>query len=344
QSLKADLAKSRKELEELQVKQAAIDGDPLLAKLAAEHPGIGAAALAETAKLHAGDEENLRLWREFMPPCLEAIEQVYRRLNVKFDVTLGESFYHDRLAGVVEDLRKRGAARESDGALCVFFEGSDVPMIVQKRDGAFLYATTDLATIQYRLKTWSPDAILYVVDHRQGDHFKMLFAAARRWGCERVDLQHVSFGTVLGEDGRPYKTRSGDTVGLSGLLDEAVARAGQIVAANDDAKPDGAELSSEARQAIAERIGIAALKYADLSQNRTSDYVFSYDKMLAMNGNTATYMQYAYARNRSILRKAGVDPQQPREAPPPLILHHEHERGLALEILRLEEILNDAAG
>jgi arginyl-tRNA synthetase len=337
--LEADLSQSRKELAELQAKQAAIESSPTLSKLAAEHRDIGAAVLGETARLHAGDAENLRLWREFMPPCLDAIEQVYRRLGVKFDAALGESFYHDRLAAVVDDLRKRGIARESDGAVCVFFADSDVPMIVQKRDGAFLYATTDLATIQYRMETWSPDAILYVVDHRQSDHFKMLFAAARKWGCENVEFQHISFGTVLGEDGRPYKTRSGDTVGLTGLLDEAVSRAGQIVAANDDAKKEGPELSSAERQAIAERVGIAALKYADLSQNRTSDYVFSYDKMLAMNGNTATYMQYAYARVRSIFRKGAIDIDALRTQGAELKLDTPAERGLALSILRFSEAL-----
>ena len=337
--LQTDLSESRKELKALEDKQAAIESSPQLSKLAAAHREIGSAVLADTAKLHSGDAENLRLWREFMPPCLEAIEQVYRRLSVKFDVALGESFYHDRLAAVVEDLKTRGIARESDGAVCVFFEDSAVPMIVQKRDGAFLYATTDLATIQYRRETWSPDAILYVVDHRQSDHFKMLFAAARKWGCEQVEFQHVSFGTVLGDDGRPFKTRSGDTVGLMGLLDEAVARAGQIVAANDDAKPDGPELSPEARREIAERVGIAALKYADLSQNRTSDYVFSYDKMLAMNGNTATYMQYAYARVRSIFRRGSIDVDALRASGAAIKLDAPAERGLALAILRFSEAL-----
>ncbi|HUY92123.1 MAG TPA: arginine--tRNA ligase [Pirellulales bacterium] len=337
--LEADVSQSRRELKELQAKQAAIEGDPQLSKLAAEHREIGAEVLAETAKLHSGDEENLRLWREFMPPCLEAIEQVYRRLNVKFDVALGESFYHDRLAAVVNDLVKRGIARESDGAVCVFFEDSDVPMIVQKRDGAFLYATTDLATIQYRMETWSPDAILYVVDHRQSDHFKMLFAAARKWGCDQIEFQHISFGTVLGKDKKPYKTRSGDTVGLMGLLDEAVTRAGQVVAENDDAKPDGAELSPETRCEIAERVGIAALKYADLSQNRTSDYEFSYDKMLAMNGNTATYMQYAYARVRSIFRKGAVDVDALRASGAAITLGAPAERGLALAVQRFSEAL-----
>ncbi|OYV77800.1 MAG: arginine--tRNA ligase, partial [Planctomycetia bacterium 21-64-5] len=238
--LEKELAESRQAAKTLEAKQAAIENDPRLARLAAEHRDIATAVLAETAKLHAGDEENLRLWREFMPPCTQAIEQVYRRLGVKFDYTLGESFYHDRLAAVVDDLRRRGIARESEGAVCIFFDDMAVPMIVQKRDGAFLYATSDLATVQYRMQNWSPDAMLYVVDHRQSDHFRQLFAAARKWGYEGVEFQHISFGTVLGSDGRPFKTRSGDTVGLMGLLDDAVAHAYQVVCEVDEQKPQGA--------------------------------------------------------------------------------------------------------
>jgi arginyl-tRNA synthetase len=306
---------------------------------------VEAKVLQETAKLHAGDAENRRLWEEFLPACEDEIDRVYGRLNVTFDHTLGESFYEDRLAAVVEELLQKGLARESDGAICVFFkdekgEEEKVPMIVRKQDGAFLYATTDLATIRYRVETWSPDAILYIVDHRQGMHFKHLFAAARMLGYENLELEHVSFGTVLGDDGKPFKTRSGDTVGLESLLDEAVRRAGEIVAANDDAKPDGPELSSERRAEIAEIVGIGALKYADLSQNRTSDYVFSYDKMLAMNGNTATYMQYAYARVRSIFAKGNVDAEALRAAGKKILLAHPAERALAVEILRFSEALD----
>ena len=163
-----------------------------------------------------------------MPYCLEDIQRIYRRLNVDFDNTLGESFYHDMLSGVVEELQCRGIAQESQGAMCVFLEGQPAPMIVRKQDGAFLYATTDLATIRYRLEQWQPDAILYVVDHRQSMHFQQLFGAARRSGFDKVELQHISFGTVLGKDGRPFKTSArGDTVGLEGLLDEAVFRRGE---------------------------------------------------------------------------------------------------------------------
>jgi len=333
------LDQSREELNQLQVKLSAVERDPKLAELARQHADIASAVLAETAKLHAGDPENLRLWREFMPPCLAAIQQVYDRLGVRFDQTLGESFYHDRLAAVVDDLRRRRIARESDGAVCVFFDDNPVPMIVQKRDGAYLYATSDLATIQYRMETWRPDAMLYVVDSRQSDHFKLLFAAARKWGYDNVEFEHISFGTVLGEDGKPYKTRSGDTVGLMGLLDEAVARAGQVVAANDDDQKTGPELSAEARRQVAEVVGISAIKYADLSQNRGSDYVFSYDKMVAMNGNTATYMQYAYARVRSVFRKGGIDLDQLRASHPVIRLDLPAERALALSILRFSEAL-----
>jgi arginyl-tRNA synthetase len=300
---------------------------------------VAAAVLDETAKLHAGDEENRRLWREFLPFCEEEIDRIYRRLGVRFDHTLGESFYEDRLGPLVDDLVRRGIARESEGAICIFIEGRQVPMIVRKQDGAFLYATTDLATLRYRVETWNPDAILYVVDHRQSLHFEQLFAAARMMGYAGLELQHVSFGTVLGDDGRPFKTRSGDTVGLEGLLDEAVRRAAQIVSANDEAKPGGPELSADQRQRVAETVGIAALKYADLSQNRTSDYVFSYDKMLAMNGNTATYMQYAYARVRSIFAKGSVDVDALRSSGAKVRLDMPAERALGLELLRFGEAL-----
>jgi arginyl-tRNA synthetase len=215
-------------------------------------------------------------------------------------------------------------------------------MIIRKKDGAFLYSTSDLATIAYRMSTWQPQAILYVVDHRQSDHFAKLFAAARLWGYQDVELQHIAFGTVMGEDGKPYKTRSGDTVGLEGLLDEAVRRALAVVSTNDDSKPTGPEFSAEQRQHIAEVVGIAALKYADLSQNRTSDYVFSYDKMLALDGNTATYLQYSYARVQGIFAKGGVAISALRNAAEQLTLEHPAERALGLSLLRFSEALDEA--
>lgn len=339
--IESSLKESRDELEALRKKLEQEDRDPNFVRLAAEHRQVASAVLSETAKLHAGDEENRRLWREFLPACLDEIERIYGRLGVSFDHTLGESFYEEMLGPLVDELLSRGIARESDGAICIFLEGHHVPMLVRKQDGAFLYATTDLATIRYRMETWRPDAILYVVDHRQGLHFDQLFAAAALmgYGPDQVELQHVSFGTVLGEDGRPFRTRAGDTVGLEGLLDEAVARAAAIVAANDESKPGGQELTTQQREQIAETVGIAALKYADLSQNRSSDYVFSYDKMLAMNGNTATYMQYAYARVRSIFAKGTVDIDALRAAGAPICLGTPAERALGLELLRFAEAL-----
>jgi arginyl-tRNA synthetase len=327
------------ELAELENKICRAEADVDFMALEARHRDVEQAVLAETAKLHGGDAENLQLWREFLPECLEEINRVYQRLNVTFDHTLGESFYHDRLAPLVEELLGQGVARYSDGAVCIFLEGFDTPMLIRKKDGAFLYATTDLATLRYRMQSWAPDAVLYVVDHRQSLHFQQLFAVAKRMGYDRVELEHVSFGTVLGEDGRPFKTRAGDTVGLESLLDEAESRALAVVAANDDAKPGGPELSPDERVRIAKTVGIGALKYADLSQNRTSDYVFSYDKMLAMNGNTATYMQYTYARVCSILAKGRVDVEQLRASAAPIMLTTPAERALGLELLRFSEAL-----
>ncbi len=337
------LAALRETLDELRKKLAAVDENPELAQLAATHPEIGAAVLAETAALHSGDATNRALWERFLPACLEANERIYRRLRVTFDHTLGESFYEDRLAGVVADLTKQGLVTESDGAKCIFLPGIDAPFIVQKKDGAFLYATSDLATIQYRVQEWHPDAIVYVVDHRQSLHFEQLFATARRWGYNKIELEHVSFGTVLGEDGKPYKTRSGTAVGLDGLLDEAVERAHAIVCANDDAR-ETPLLSSEERQLVAERVGIGAIKYADLSHNRTSDYVFSYNKMLAMQGNTAAYMQYSYARVRSIFAKGNVDVAALRQQGAALKIGQPAERALALSLLQLSEALERVAG
>jgi arginyl-tRNA synthetase len=189
------------------------------------------------------------------------------------------------------------------------------------------------------MSEFQPDAIVYVVDHRQGDHFQMLFAAARLWGYRDVELQHVSFGTILGQDGKPYKTRSGDTVGLEGLLDEAVSRVAEVIAAT---KKEGESiLGSEEEQQVAETVGIAALKYADLSQNRTSDYTFSYDKMIALDGNTATYMQYAYARVNGIFRRGNISPQQVRAAGRPIVLSEPAERALGMQLVRFSEALSD---
>ncbi|MCC7474347.1 MAG: arginine--tRNA ligase [Pirellulales bacterium] len=338
----AAVVELRSELAELRAKVAAVEADATLGKLAAEHAGIGQQVLQETARLHSGDATNIELWRKYLPACLTEMEAMYARLGVRFDHTLGESYYQDRLRGVVKDLCEKKLARESDGAICVFLEGHDVPMIVQKQDGAFLYGTTDLATIQYRMNHWRPDAILYVVDHRQSLHFEQLFAVARLWGYGGVELQHIAFGTVLGDDGKPFKTRSGASVGLASLLDEAVERAYAIVSQNDDARPE-AMLSEVERRQVAERIGIGAIKYADLAHNRTSDYVFSYDKMLAMTGNTAAYMQYSYARVKSIFTKVIADSGLPVADTRPdatILLGTPQERALALALVQFAEALD----
>jgi arginyl-tRNA synthetase len=295
------------------------------------------AARAETVKLHAGDPENRALWTRFMPHCLRALDAVYERLGITFDVALGESFYDPMLESVVTDLEAKGLAVPSEGATVVFTEGSKAPFMVRKSDGAYNYATTDLATIRYRVETWNPDLVLYVVDHRQGDHFKQLFAVAKLWGYDQVELEHVPFGTILGTDRRPFKTREGDVVGLESLLDEGVAEARKVI---DENSPD---LDEVQRTRVSEAVGLGAIKYADLSQNRSSDYVFDWKKMLAMNGNTGAYLQYAYARIQSIFRKGGLTPEAVRAQKPSIFLDHPAERALGLRLLRLPETLELAA-
>jgi arginyl-tRNA synthetase len=291
------------------------------------------AARAETALLHEGDALNRALWSRFIPFCLQALQAVYDRLGVKFDVQHGESFYDSMLASVVSDLQQKGLAVPSEDAIVVFVEQTEAPFLIRKRDGAFTYATTDLATIKYRAQTWQPDQMLYVVDHRQGDHFKQLFEVARKWGITPADLEHVAFGTILGSDRRPFKTREGDVVGLESLLDEATTMARKVVDQNSP------ELDLAERERVAEVVGLGAIKYADLCQNRISDYVFDWQKMMAMNGNTATYLQYAFARIQSIFRKGGFKPEAIRLARPPIDLTHPAERALGVRLLRLPEVL-----
>ena len=308
---------------------------------------IAEAVRQETVKLHAGDAENVRLWQMFMPWCREEIDRIYRRLDVRFDHTHGESFYNPMLPDIVRSLLERGIAQESEGAVVIFLRENEPPALIRKKDGAFTYTTSDLATIRYRVEAWRPDATLYVVDFRQALHFKNLFEVARRWGYDKVELEHISFGSVLGADRRPIKTREGGAIELGQLLDEAVQR-GRTVYEQTRAErvarsEDVLELSAEERQRIAEVVGLGAVKYADLSQNRTSDYVFNWDKMLAMDGNTSTYMQYAYARVRSIFRKGGDKEDLFRSNPPDVSLGTPAERVLALQLLRLNESLEAAA-
>jgi arginyl-tRNA synthetase len=275
-------------------------------------------ARLELVKLQSGDAENTAIWKEMIALSQIQFDTIYGRLGVKFDHALGESFYNPWLGEVVADLLKRGIARESAGAVGVFSDGSFPPRedpflvnrdgewvadpaLIRKSDGGFNYMTTDLATIDYRLKTWSPHEIVYVVDDRQSPHFRKLFLTFARWqpdAAKGVKLVHVGFGKILGDDGKPFKTRSGDTVKLGDLLDEAEVRAFKIVSEKSSDLPEAQ------RREIARVVGLGAVKYADLLPNRQSDYVFSWDKMLALNGNTAPYLQYAYARIRSIFRKA----------------------------------------
>ncbi len=305
-------------------------------------------------RLQSGDPDATALWCNIVQASLEESQEIYDRLVVQLteDDVRGESFYNDKLPAVVSDLQASGLAVESDGAVCVFppgfktKEGEPLPFIIQKSDGAFLYATTDLAALRYRINELEADRIVYVTDARQIQHFQMLFKVAEMAGWDtrdgrKVELVHVTFGSVLGEDGKPLKTRSGENVKLKDLLDEAVERAKTVV------EEKNAELPAEKKSEIATAVGIGAVKYADYSNSRTSDYVFSFDKMLAMDGNTAPYMQYAYARVRSIERKAqtrGVDIQSELESVTGLNLIEPSELDLAKHLVRYAEAVEAAIG
>jgi len=272
---------------------AACDADPALLDRARQ----------ELVHLQDGDPENLAIWEEMIRLSRQKFDETYARLGVSFDHTLGESFYNPRLKGTVQELREKRLATESDGAIVVFFDDlpalKEKPALIQKSDGAANYTTTDLATLAYRLETWDPDEIIYVTDGRQQLHFQQLFEIFKRWHPNsKVTLTHVWFGSILGDDGKPFKTRSGETVKLRELLDEAEERALKVVT---EKNPD---LDEAKREEVARVIGLGAVKYADLLPNRQTDYVFSWDKMLALNGNTVPYLQYAYARIRSIFRKS----------------------------------------
>ena len=320
-------------------KLAAVAADSNLQQLADAHPNIARLARAETSKLHAGDVDNQKLWDEFLPACLQALQRVYDRLDIQFDMTLGESYYNPMLADVVSSLKDKGLATDSDGATCVFVEGNEAPFIVQKTDGAFTYATTDLATIQYRVEQLKADEILYVVDKRQAEHFNLLFKTCELWGFKDLKCQHVSFGTVMGKDGKPYKTRSGDNIGLESLIDEAIARARTVVDENDDRR-ETPVLSAEDRHSVAEIVGIGGIKYADLHHNRESDYEFDWDKMLATTGDTATYMQYAYARICGIFRELNIDRNAIGQATANVLLTGPEERALALQLIQFDEAIS----
>lgn len=276
-------------------------------------PAVLAEAQQELVRLQGGDRENLAIWQKINDASLAAFQFIYDQLGIRFDVTLGESFYNDKVERIYRELTESGLAQESQGALVVFhpehprFKAQ--PFLIRKTDGAANYASSDLATALYRAEHFRADGIVVVTDFRQTDHFEQLFLTLPKWfaakGYRLPELHHVTFGTVLGEDGKALRTRDGGSIRLKDLLDEARERAFALVSAKN---PDFPEAE---RRAIADLVGVASVQYADLSQNRSSDYVFAWDKMISLEGNTAAYLLYAVSRIRSIFRKAGLDPAHP---------------------------------
>ena len=299
---------------------------------AATDPPVREACRQELVKLQAGDRENLDIWNECVAFSMQDFEHVYKLLDIHYDIQCGESFYNDRLPAVVDRLLKSGIAEISEDAVCVFFrdipELADKPCIIRKRDGGFNYATTDLATVDYRINDLKANAVWYVVGTPQVLHFKQIFEIARREGYT-ADFRHIPFGSILGEDRKLMKTRSGENVPLRELLEEACRRARKIV---EEKNPD---LNEADKVDIAQKIGIGAVKYADLSQYRMTDYVFSWDRMLSLQGNTAPYLQNAYVRIRSIFRKAG----EPGPKIDKLTLTDRSEINLAKRLCQFAEIV-----
>jgi len=322
--------------------QEALARDPI-AELVRCYKAVNAAAKADDAvlttcreelvKLQQGDAENLSIWRKCVELSLAQLRTIYDRLDIRFDHFLGESHYNDKLAPLVAELLSGGIARESEGAICIFFEDiselADKPCIVRKSDGGFLYATTDLATIDHRIREWKADEIWYVVGAPQSLHFQQIFAASKKRGHE-ARLAHIAFGSILGPDGKMFKTRSGESVGLIEVLDEAIERARAVVEERDGLSPDE-------KSAIADVIGIGAVKYAELSQHRMTDYKFSWDKMLSLQGNTAPYLINAYVRTRAIFRKLDGEVQFTDD----IQITDAAERALAMKLAQLAEITYD---
>lgn len=301
-------------------------------------------ARLEVVELQAGNPDTLNAWKLLCEQSFLAFQEIYDLLDIKI-TNRGESFYNPLLPAVVEDLDRAGLLVEDQGAQCVFLEGftnkegNPLPLIIKKSDGGFNYATTDLAAVRYRIQQEQVERIIYVTDAGQANHFAQVWQVARRadWIPVEVELVHVPFGLVQGEDGKKFKTRSGDTVRLRDLLDEAVARARADLEAR--LQTEGRQESEEFIAHVAQVIGISAVKYADLSQNRTSNYIFSYDKMLSLQGNTAPYMLYAYVRVQGISRKGGIDFQQ-LGSDLPITLSDESELALAKHLLAFDETLS----
>ncbi|MEG1507694.1 MAG: arginine--tRNA ligase [Akkermansia sp.] len=311
-----------------------------------ENPDLLPICKAELVKLQGGDEENLGIWKRCVDVSKSGLQKIYDRLDIHFDFWLGESHYNDALAPLVDEMIEKGMARESEGAICVFSDGSlpaqedpflvqekgewrANPCIVRKADGGFLYATTDLATLDFRTKNWDADSIWYVVGAPQALHFRQIFDVERRRGVTG-DFRHIAFGSILGDDRRPFKTRSGETVSLQDVLDEAVERAGKVV---EEKSPD---MPQEEKARVASIVGIGAVKFAELSQNRMTDYVFNWDKMLALQGDTAPYLQNSYVRVKSIFRKVEGEAQ---DWSLPLVLSDDAEIHLSRLLVRYGEVV-----
>ncbi|MEZ5557157.1 MAG: arginine--tRNA ligase [Pseudomonadales bacterium] len=309
-----------------------------------EDPEFAQRSRRTVVALQSGDADARARWQRFIDISLSYCQALYDRLGVTLsrDDVHAESAYNDDLAQVVAVLDQEGLLQVSDGARCVFLEeftgkdGQPLPVIVQKSDGGYLYATTDLAALRYRAGTLHADRVLYLTDARQALHFRQIFAVARRAGFvpPGMRLEHMPFGAMLGSDGKPFKTREGGVVKLDELLDEAESRAYALVTEKSP------ELPEAERRQIARTVGIGAVKYADLSKNRTSDYVFDWDQMLALDGNTAPYLQYAYTRIRSVFRRGDVDPETLTGA---VQVREPAEHALAVQILRLQEAAEQAA-
>ena len=301
-------------------------------------------ARAYVVKLQGGDEYCREMWRKLVDITMSQNQKNYQRLNVTLtkDDVMGESLYNSMLPGIVADLKAKGLAVESEGATVVFLDeyknkdGEPMGVIIQKKDGGYLYTTTDIACAKYRYETLGADRVLYYIDSRQHQHLMQAWTIVRKAGYvpDSVSLEHHMFGMMLGKDGKPFKTRSGGTIKLSDLLDEAVERAGKLIA---EKNPD---LSSDELAKLVDVVGIGAVKYADLSKSRTTDYIFDWDNMLAFEGNTAPYMQYAYTRVSSVFKRAGIDE---KSLTGDIVLTEDREKALAARLIQFEETITQVA-
>lgn len=309
-----------------------------------EDPAFAERARGYVVKLQGGDEYCRKMWKKLVDITMSHNQIVYDRMNVTLtrDDVMGESLYNDMLPGIVADLKAKGLAVESEGATVVFLDeyknkdGDPMGVIIQKKDGGYLYTTTDIACAKYRYETLKADRVLYYIDSRQHQHLMQAWTIVRKAGYvpESVPLEHHAFGMMLGKDGKPFKTRAGGTIKLSDLLDEAVERATQLVREKNPDMPE------DELKALANSVGIGAVKYADLSKSRTTDYVFDWDNMLAFEGNTAPYMQYAYTRVLSVFRKAGIAES---EVTGKTLIAEEREAALAVRLLQFDETITQVA-